>query len=142
MNRSLPALVAVALLPLGGCAVGETVIDPLVVISGPRAFSRFELRDADDRVIWSLAADEPAPVAELVYGEVPPGFSQEAPAGDGRPRALVVGELLTLESATPLRFFHHEGFVTGGQRLSIEYWEMKLRNPPASAELDGGPGPP
>ena len=74
-------------------------------------------------------------------GLVPAGFRREVPAGDGPPRPLVVGELLILGSETPLRFFHHQGFVASDQRLSVEYWEMKLRTPPEPEELDGAPGP-
>ncbi|MFQ5351282.1 MAG: hypothetical protein ACE5EG_12645, partial [Thermoanaerobaculia bacterium] len=108
--------------------------EPLVVIAGPKRFSGFELRDAEDRVIWRLVADEPAPVAALFYGEIPAGFRQQAPAEPDRPRPLVLGELLTLRSTTSLRIFHHEGYVVSRQRLTIDHWEMKLRNPPAAAE--------
>ena len=133
-HRLLPVLTLV-LLPLGGCA-GREPADPLVVIAGPKAFSGFELSDADERVIWRMAADVPAPVVELFYGETPAGFRQEAPAGRARPRPLVVGELLTLRSITPLRIFHHEGYVASRLQLSVEHWEMKLRYPPAPAEAD------
>ena len=134
-HRLLPAVIALALLPLAGCA-GREPADPLVVIAGPKAFSGFELSDADDRVIWRVAADVPAPVVELFYGETPTGFRQEAPAGRARPRPLVVGELLTLKSITPLRVFHHEGYVASRRQLSVEHWEMKLRGIPAPAKLD------
>ncbi len=141
MTRHLPpGLLALTLLASIGCA-GERSPGPLVVISGPEAFHSFALRDAADRVIWSLAADPPAAVSELVYGEVPPGFRQETPAGGGAPRVLVAGELLRLESVTPLRIFRHEGWVASGQRLSIDHWEMILR-PPREPEPDGAPEPP
>ncbi len=146
MTRRLPsALLALALAvpPLGGCAGDRSAApDPLVVISGPKAFQSFALRDAADRVIWRLAADPPAPVPELLYGDVPAGFRQETPAGGDVPRALVLGEMLRLESVTPLRVFKHEGWVTSGQRLSIDHWEMKLRHPPTPAELDAAPKTP
>ena len=134
-QRLLLAVTALALLPLAGCS-GREPADPLVVIAGPKAFSRFELRDVDDRVVWRVSAEEPVPVAQLFYGEIPAGFRQETPAGRERPRPLVVGELLSLRSVTPLRVFHHEGYVAGHLGLSIDHWETKLRNPPASAELD------
>ena len=143
-QRLLPVAIALALLPLGGCA-GSEPADPLVVIAGPKAFSLFELRDSDDRVVWRVSAEEPAPVAELFYGEIPAGFRQQTPAGRGRPRPLVVGELLSLRSVTPRRIFHHEGYVVSRLRLSIDHWEMELRNPPAPAEtdaLDAAPAPP
>lgn len=148
-HRPLTAVVACTLLWLAGCAAHDPA-DPLVVIVGPKAFSRFELRDADDRVIWQVLADEPVPVAELFYGEIPAGFRQQAPAGRREPRPLVVGEPLILSSVTPLRFFHHEGYVTSRRGLSIDHWEMKLRYPPTPAEpdppespqLDDAPAPP
>lgn len=135
-----PGLLALALLASAGC--GECPApEPLVVISGPKAFHSFALRDEADRVIWSLAADPPAPVSELVYGRVPQGFRQETPAEGGRPRALVVGELLRLESVTPRRIFKHEGWVARDQRLSIEHWEMILRHR-GEPELDVPPASP
>ena len=140
MHARYPALLALTLPALLGCAVEGPVQAPLVVISGPKAFHSFELRDGQDRVLWRLTADEPAPVSELVYGQVPAGFRQEAPAA-GAPRALMLGELLRLESVTPLRTFHHEGWVDTGQRLAVEHWEMKLRHPPKTAPLDETPTP-
>jgi hypothetical protein len=140
MIRWLPAVLAATLLPLGGCAAEEPGdVDALVVISGPKAFHSFELRDDAERVLWRLVADPPAPVSELVYGDVPAGFRQESPGGGGRPRQLIVGELLRLESVTPLRVFQHEGWVESGPRLSIEHWQMELRHPPQRVELDGEP---
>ncbi len=140
MTRWLPAVVAATLLGLGGCAVDAPgATDPLVVISGPKAFHSFELKDAAEQVLWRLVADPPAPVSALVYGAVPAGFRQETPAGDGRPRQLMMGELLRLESVTPLRVFQHEGWVESGPRLSIEHWQMRLRHPPPEVALDGEP---
>ncbi len=140
MARRLPGLIAFALLPLLGCAVDERATpDPFLVISGPKAFLRFELRDSAEQVVWRLVAEEPTPLAQLVYGDVPPGFDQEAPAGGERPRSLMAGELLILESITPLRVFRHEGFASG-QRFSIDYWEMKLRHPVEPPRQDGTPG--
>lgn len=137
MTRRLsPGLLCLALLAAAGCAAERSAPDPLLVISGPETFESFALRDGADRVIWTLAADPPAPVSELVYGEVPPGFRQETPAGGGRPRALVRGELLRLESVTPLRLFKHEGWVDTGQRLSVERWEMILRHRGGEPEPD------
>jgi hypothetical protein len=141
MPRWPAGLIALALLPLGGCAGGDQPTDsPLVVISGPKAFERFELRDERQEVIWLLVADEPAPLAQLVYGDVPAGFRQETPAHAGRPRDLMPGEPLALESVTPLRIFHHEGFAADSQRFEIDTWEMRLRHPPARPEVDGAPG--
>ena len=78
MSSRWPALVALALLSLGACDRGASV-EPLLVISGPEAFERLELRDGRNEVVWRLSADEPAPLERLVYAEVPPGFRQEAP---------------------------------------------------------------
>ena len=140
MARWLPGLIALAILPLGGCADGiQTGVDPLVMMAGPDAFQRFELRDANGQAVWSLAADPPVPLQQLFYGEVPAGFRQEVPPGGVNPRPLILGEPLSLESVTARRVFHHEGFVASGQRLSIDFWEMKLRDPPAPAELDVSP---
>jgi hypothetical protein len=143
MSRRLIGLVALAVLPLGGCAGDEPAeTEPLLVISGPEAFLRFELRDADARVLWLLVADEPVPLTELVYGDVPAGFRQEAPAEGALPRPLIAGEPLTLESITPKRIFHHEGFAASLQRFSIDHWEMRLRRPPRPPALDGEPPAP
>lgn len=142
MARLLPAVLAATLLPLGGCGAGTSGgADPLVVISGPEAFSSFELKDAE-RVIWRLVADPAAPVSELFYGEVPAGFRQETPADGGRPRQLTLGEPLWLESVTPRRVFHHEGWVASGRRLSIDHWRMELRRPAEPAALDEAPADP
>ncbi len=84
-------------------------------------------------------ADEPEPLATLVYGEVPAGFRQETPAGGGAPRELMAGEPLVLDSVTPRRTFRHEGFAAGDGRLSIDHWEMRLRH---AAPLDESPPPP
>ena len=140
MARCPAGIVALALLPLGGCAGGEPAREPLVAIAGPKAFESIELRDGE-QVLWRVVADEPAALGELVYGHVPAGFRQETPAGSARPRALVIGEPLTLESITPLRVFLHEGFVASGQRLSIDFWEVKLRHPPEPPGLDAPPAP-
>jgi hypothetical protein len=133
-------LMAICLPLLGGCA-GEQRIEPLVVIAGPRAFTSFELRDAEETVLWRLVADPAAPVAELVYGVVPDGFRREIPTR-GRPRDLLFGEQLTLESITPLRRFRHEGFVDTHQRLSVDRWAVVLHDPPEPAELDAALLPP
>jgi hypothetical protein len=139
MVRSPSGWLAAALLLLTGCAGGEPAArSPLVAIAGPEAFESFELRSGE-QVLWRLVADEPTPLDELVYGDVPVGFRQETPAGATVPRALVEGELLQLESVTPRRVFLHEGFVTGDQRLSIDFWEMKLRRSPETPELDDPP---
>ena len=131
MPHRLPALLLLALLPLAGCTVdGPATADPLVVISGPKAFDSFELLDERDRVLWRLVAAPAAPVSELFYGQVPAGFRQETPADGSAPRALRIGEPLRLESVTPRRVFRHEGWLASGQRLSIEHWEMRLRQPP------------
>ena len=127
MLRCVTPLLALALVPLAGCSRGEPAADPLLVISGPKAFLRLELRDAGDRVLWRLVADEPAPLSLLFYGRVPQGFRQEIPARGGPPRALFVGEPLTLESTTPLRVFNHEGVVASRQRFSINNSRMRLR---------------
>lgn len=141
MSRRTAAALAVVVLSLGGCAGGEPAgPEPLVAISGPTDFESFELRDGR-QVLWRLVADEPMALNELVYGEVPAGFHQETPAGAAAPRELVIGELLYLESVTPSRIFRHEGFVVSGQRLSIDFWEMELRHPPAPAGLDDSPAP-
>ncbi len=67
MVRCLPALIALALVPLAGCSGGDpAAADPLLLISGPEAFLRLELRDAGEQVIWRLVADEPAPLSQLV----------------------------------------------------------------------------
>ena len=138
MTGRLTALLGLALLALAGCAVdGQAAADPLVVISGPKRFHSFELLDDRDQVIWRLVAAEPAPVDELYYGQVPAGFRQEEPADGSAPRALVEGEPLRLESVTPLRVFQHEGWVASGQRLTIEHWRMRLRNPPQGPRVDG-----
>lgn len=143
MPSRLPALLAMTVLPLAGCFAGGPAVDqPLVVISGPRAFSRFELRDADQSLLWSLVADEPAPVSALVYGVVPAGFRQQSPPDGARPRSLVAGEPLALESVTAVHVFRHQGFADTGQRLAINSWGMTLRNPPAPAELDAAPREP
>jgi hypothetical protein len=140
MARWLPGLVTLALLPLGGCAGGDRAAEqPFMVIAGPEAFVGFELRSAGEEVLWHLVADEPVPLRQLVYGDVPAGFRQEAPVGGGRPRSLMPGEPLTLQSVTPLRVFLHEGFAASGQRFSIDYWEMRLRSPPEPPALDGVP---
>ena len=139
MFSRLSGLAALALLALGACDRGPAD-EPLLVISGPEAFERLELRDGRDRVIWRLAADEPAPLERLVYGDVPPGFRQEAPAGGAPPRELLAGEPLLLESVTPLRVFRHWGFAQADRRLSIDSWEMELREPPGPAALDGSTG--
>ena len=55
---------------------------------------------------------------------------------------LMPGEPLTLRSTTPLRIFRHEGYVVGRRQLSIENWEMILRNPPAPEGLDEAAAPP
>lgn len=141
MPRCPAAVLAVVALSLGGCAGGEPAgPEPLVAISGPAGFESFELRDGR-QVLWRLVAREPAPLTELVYGVVPAGFRQETPAGAAAPRELVVGELLYLESTTPSRIFRHEGFVVSGQRLSIDAWQMELRQPPAAPRLDEPPAP-
>jgi hypothetical protein len=137
----LPAVIALTLLPLTGC-VNNPPADPLVVIAGPKAFSSFEVRDIDELVIWRVVTDEPAPVEALFYGEMPAGFRQELPADHRKPRPLMVGELLFMESVTPLRIFHHEGYVTDGGRLATEHWEMQLRNPPTPLKLDDEPATP
>ena len=140
MVRLSPAVVALALLPLAGCAGNEPAPPaPLVVISGPKAFQSFALHDAEDRVIWRLVANQPAPVTALFYGAVPAGFHQETPADGERPRPLVLGEPIRLESVTARRVFRHEGWVDFGRRFSIESWEMILRDPPAPPSVDAPP---
>ena len=141
MIRCPAGLLLLALVALGGCAGGESLApDPLVAIAGPDDFESFELRDGQ-RVLWRVVADEPTPLDEIVYGQVPAGFRQETPAGGAGPRALVTGELLVLESMTPSRVFHHEGLVVDGQRLAIDFWEMRLRQPSGPAGLDDPPAP-
>ena len=143
MARRLPGLASLALLWLGGCAgSGGAAGEPLLVISGPETFESFELRDHRDRVIWRLVADEPAAVERLVYGQVPAGFRQEAPAAGAPPRGLLAGEPLYLESLTPRRMFRHWGYAEDDRRLSIDSWEMKLREPPGPRAMDGSPGVP
>ena len=148
MLRWPTGLLALALVPLGGCAGDDAATgEPLVVISGPEAFEQLELRDQDDEVLWRLVAERPAPLAKLVYGVVPADFRQETPPGGGPPRELMPGEPLALESITPLRIFHHEGFADLDQGFEIDHWEMTLRDPPtrlhrtdlppAEASLDG-----
>lgn len=143
MRTLLPLLVTLVLLPLGGCAGdGPAASDPLVVISGPEAFNSFALLDEQNRVLWRLVAERPAPVDALFYGRVPQGFRQETPADGSAPRALMLGEPLRLESVTPRRVFQHEGWAASSRRLSIEYWEMKLRTAPEAPRLDDAALPP
>ena len=80
MRPRLPGPLALALLWLGGCG-GEppATSDPLLVISGPREFLSLELRDGAEEVLWRLVAERPTALSEVVYGEVPAGFRQEAP---------------------------------------------------------------
>ncbi len=140
MVRCRSGWLAGALLLVAGCAGDEPAArSPLVAIAGPEAFESFELRSGE-QVVWRLVASEPTPLDELVYGDVPAGFRQETPAGAASPRPLVEGELLRLESITPRRIFLHEGFVTG-QRLSIDFWEVKLRRSLETPELDDPPAP-
>lgn len=140
MARLSTAVVALALLPLGGCAGNEPArADPLVVISGPKAFQSFALHDGEDRLIWRVVADPPAAVEALFFGAVPAGFRQETPANGDRPRPLVIGEPIRLESITPRRVFRHQGWVDGGRRFSIESWRMILRDPPAPSAVDAPP---
>lgn len=135
--RRPPAPIGLALLLFTACAAdGPPVPDPLVVISGPEAFESMQLVDERERVIWRLVASPPGPVNELVYGEVPAGFDQEIPADGGPPRPLTIGEPMRIESVTPRRLFRHEGWVVAGPRLSLEHWEMKLRQPPETPPLD------
>lgn len=141
VRHRFSAVIGLVLMSLPGCA-GREHVDPLVVIAGPKGFTQFEVRDADDRLIWHVVANAPAPVAELYYGELPAGFHQETPADRVKPRPLAFGEFLSLRSVTPRRIFHHEGYVSSHQQLSIEYWEMNLRNPPAPAVPDDAPTPP
>ena len=143
MTRPHPLLLLLALLPLAGCAGDEPPArEPLVMFSGPEGFTSFEVRDADQEILWSLVAAEAVPLSELVYGEVPAGFEQRVPVDDRQPRMLITGEPLTLESVTARRSFVHQGFVDHGERFAIDTWWMQLLEPPAAAELDGGPVPP
>lgn len=111
---------------LAGCG-GDDAPEPFLVVSGPRAVARIELRDADRAVVWSLVAEPAAPLAELVYGTVPDGFTQQLPAAGSPPRPLVAGEPLTLEWTTPLRVIVHRGYADSGNRFVIGDWETGLR---------------
>ncbi len=132
------ALAAAVLTLLAACA-GEPASEPFLVVSGPKAFVRIELRDGGSREVWRLVADRPVALSELVYGRVPAGFRQEFPAAGAPPRELLTGEPLTLLTTTARRTFRHEGYAASPRRLVIEDWEMRLREPPPPPALDAAP---
>ncbi|HEY7573531.1 MAG TPA: hypothetical protein VIB08_00035, partial [Thermoanaerobaculia bacterium] len=93
------ALLAAAL--AAGCARERDMLgNP---IDGSHRVTVFAVLDEQSRILWKFSTTPPGirSAEDVVYGRVPEGFRQDAPAGGGSPRPMQPGEKLVVVIVTP-----------------------------------------
>jgi hypothetical protein len=98
----------------------------ILTASTPASVLAFEMRDAEGITIWRIVSHTPQEISVIRYGEVPQGFSQEAPVG-APPRPLRTGELITTTTEEPDRTFRHDCEATNEKGLRCGVWESTPR---------------
>ena len=98
----------------------------ILTASTPANVLAFEMRNATGVTIWRIVSPVPQEMSVLHYGEVPQGFSQEAPIGMP-PRPLRTGELIRTTTEEPERTFRHECEATNAKSLRCGVWESAPR---------------
>jgi hypothetical protein len=104
-------------------------------IDGTHRVSVFAVLDASGQSLWKFSTRPPGirSAEHVEYGEVPAGFTQEAPAGGAPPRPFNVSERLTVVIVTPEYVYRGACSAAGPSKPNCESWESAA---PAGTTID------
>jgi hypothetical protein len=125
------AILAVAV--VGSCArERDTLGNP---IDGSHRVTTFAVIDGRLENLWKISAPAPGvrSAEHVEYGQIPGGFTQEIPAGNAPPRAMIQGEKLIVVIVTPEYVYRAECVGAGPKEPRCESWQS---GPPDRAVID------
>lgn len=131
--RRAPLVTVLAAAVVVGCARERDMLgNP---IDGSHRVTTFAVIDGRSESLWRISAPAPGirSAEHLEYGQVPPGFTQEIPAGNARPRAMIPGEKLIVVIVTPEYVYRGECVGTGPLEPRCESWKS---GPPDKTIID------
>lgn len=94
-------------------------------IDGSHRVTTFAVIDGRSENLWRISAPAPGvrSAEHVEYGRVPTGFTQEIPAGNGPPRAMIQGEKLIVVIVTPEYVYRAECVGAGPLEPRCDSWQ-------------------
>jgi hypothetical protein len=104
-------------------------------IDGSHRVTVFAVLDEQSRILWKFSTTPPGirSAEDVVYGRVPEGFRQDAPAGGGSPRPMQPGEKLVVVIVTPEYVYRGDCTGAAATEPRCDSWES-ARPEPATVE--------
>ena len=132
-RRRTPLVAVLAAAVVVGCARER---DPLGnPIDGSHRVTTFAVIDGRSENLWRISAPAPGvrSAENVEYGKVPSGFTQEIPAGNAPPRAMIPGEKLIVVIVTPQYVYRAECVGAGPLEPRCGSWQS---GPPDKAVIE------
>jgi hypothetical protein len=94
-------------------------------IDGSHRVTTFAVIDSRSQNLWRISAPAPGvrSAEHVEYGQVPSGFTQEVPAENAPPRAMIQGEKLIVVIVTPEYVYRGECVGAGPAEPRCESWQ-------------------